>query len=313
MIDLIIPYYNNPEGLKRTLDSINTDIFYVTVIDDNSTIYPPYNPKAHQVFRYNMNRGPGFARQWGINKTSNPYIMFIDAGDIFTSYTNQWIVADNIKDYPEINVFSYSYEREGKQTLATDNRMHGKVYKREFLEKYNITFSKDSSYLNEDIGFNRTCRIISDAIGNPIYHTKMSFMKQIKDKNSLTQKNNQEALYKNQTRALSLVSIHSINICRKNNIEVKEEINQIAISLYYWFVRTAAERPQFIQEAWMGAKIFYDEFQNEIVPNNLLLGNPKIKQCLSYKNKVSFPINILRFAHDIQLFNEVPKQYIGGD
>jgi glycosyltransferase involved in cell wall biosynthesis len=36
MIDLIIPYYNNPNGLKRTLESINTNIFYVTIIDDNS-------------------------------------------------------------------------------------------------------------------------------------------------------------------------------------------------------------------------------------------------------------------------------------
>ena len=44
-----------------------------------------------------------------------------------------------------------------------------------------------------------------------------------------------------------------------------------------------------------------------------MLGNPKIKQCLAYRNKINFPINILRFAHDIQLFNEVPKQYIGGD
>ena len=68
-----------------------------------------------------------------------------------------------------------------------------------------------------------------------------------------------------------------------------------------------------MQDAWAGAKIFYDRFKDEIIPNNLMLGNPKIKQCLSYRNKINFPINILRFAHDIQLFNEVPKQYIGGD
>lgn len=41
MIDLIIPYYNNPEGLQRTLASINRDVFYVTVIDDHSSIYIP--------------------------------------------------------------------------------------------------------------------------------------------------------------------------------------------------------------------------------------------------------------------------------
>ena len=66
-----------------------------------------------------------------------------------------------------------------------------------------------------------------------------------------------------------------------------------------------------MQDAWAGTKIFYDKFKDEIKPNNLILGNPKIKQCLTYKSKINFPINILRFAHDIQLFNEVPKQYIG--
>jgi len=45
-IDLIIPYYNNPEGLVRTLDSINRKVFYVTVVDDSSDIHMYPNPKA---------------------------------------------------------------------------------------------------------------------------------------------------------------------------------------------------------------------------------------------------------------------------
>ena len=44
MIDLIIPYYNNPKGLITTLDSINTNIFYITIIDDGSDDYIPYHP-----------------------------------------------------------------------------------------------------------------------------------------------------------------------------------------------------------------------------------------------------------------------------
>ena len=60
-----------------------------------------------------------------------------------------------------------------------------------------------------------------------------------------------------------------------------------------------AERPEFAQEAWSGARIFYQKFENQIKPNNLILGNSKIKQCLLYRDKINFPINILRFAHDI--------------
>ena len=235
--------------------------------------------------------------------------MFIDTGDTFISRSSFDEIMRAIKEHEEADIISFSYLYKGDILNKTSNRMHGKIYKRSFLEKYNITFAPESSYMNEDIGFNRTCRLCT----NNIVYIDLPIIAWIENENSLTEKDNNITLYRDQTRALSLVSIHSIDICRKNNIEVKEEINQIAISLYYWFVRTAAERPQFIQEAWAGAKIFYDEFQNEIIPNNLLLGNPKIKQCLSYKDRINFPINILRFAHDIQLFNEVPKRYTGGD
>lgn len=53
-------------------------------------------------------------------------------------------------------------------------------------------------------------------------------------------------MYRDQTRALSYASLHTINICRRNNIEITEEINYIAVALYYWFIRTAAEHPEYL-------------------------------------------------------------------
>ena len=303
MIDLIIPYYNNPEGLKRTLDSINQNIFYVTIIDDSSDQLIK-NPKVDQVFRSNRNRGPGMARQLGINKTNNDYIMFLDTGDIFVSYEVQETILQTVEDNPQFNVISFSYLHYGEPAKETDNRMHGKVYKRSFLREYGITFTPESSYLNEDIGFNRTCKLCTDVKFIPLI-----VIEQIKEQDSLTQKDNQVVLYKDQTRALSLVSLHTIDICRKNNISVEKEINQIAIALYYWFIRAAAERPEFIQDAWAGAKIFYDALAQEIKPNQLSLGNVYIKKCLKYRSQINFPINILRFADDIKNNKIIPKRY----
>ena len=76
------------------------------------------------------------------------------------------------------------------------------------------------------------------------------------------------------------MSIHTINTCIKNNIPIEEELNSITIALYYWFIRTAAERPEFIQDAWNGVKIFYDYYKKEINPNKLLIGNAYLKKCL---------------------------------
>ena len=299
MIDLFIPYYNNRIGLLNTLKSIDQSIFKVTIIDDHSTTPPLFPLDAAQCFRLNMNCGPGQARQKGLNKTSNPYIMFLDTGDIFISHEIQKDIAGTIAANPNTNMFSFAYYYKDEITKETDNRMHGKVYKREFLNKYGITFATESSYMNEDIGFNRTCRLCTEAAAQPILFINQPVIKWIKDENSLTQKDDNVVLYKDQTRALSLVTLHTIEILRANNINPETEINQIAIALYYWFVRTAAERPFYMQYAWHGARIFYKALKEEIDPNKLLLGNSYLKKCLQYREKIKFPINILRFAHDI--------------
>lgn len=166
--------------------------------------------------------------------------MFIDTGDIFLSEVVQKEIAYAIYRDPNVDIFSFPYFHKDKLTTDTDNRMHGKVYKRKFIEKYGITFCPLESYLDEDIGFNRTCRYFTDMefINTPV-------IKQVYDENSITQKDNQASLYRDHPGALSIVSIHTVNTLIKNNIDPQEEINQIAISLYYWFIRTMAERPEF--------------------------------------------------------------------
>lgn len=304
MVDLIIPYYNNPDGLLTTLNSIEDDVFTITIIDDGSNIQPPLSFKVDQYCRYKMNSGPGFARQYGINKTSNPYIMFIDTGDVILLGEQQKIL-QTIKENPNVDVFAWLYYYKDELTKHSDNRMHGKVYKREFLDKYGVTFCAESSYMDEDVGFNRTCRLLTD-----FYYIDEPIIQWIENTNSLTQKDNQATLYRDQTRALSLNAIHTIETCRKNNIDASTEINQIAVALYYWFLRTIIERPEFIQEAWDGAKIFYDYFKNDINPHTLILGNPEIKKCLKLRQYLKAPINILNFAKEMRHCENYPTYYL---
>lgn len=190
MIDLIIPVYKNYEGLIRTIESINFKIFDVTVVDDGSMESYFIEYPLHLIM-LEKNVGPGMARQYGIEHTHNPYIMFIDAGDIFISDEAQEGIKNTINTNPSLDFISFQYYHYGELTKETDNRLHGKVYKRSFLEKYGVTFAPESSYFDEDIGFNRTCRLC----------TKMSYIElpvieQIKDKESLTQRNNHAALYR---------------------------------------------------------------------------------------------------------------------
>ena len=94
-LDIVIPYYNDFEGLRHTLNSIYfNDLLSnitITVVDDCSKIsadplledYPLVN-----IIKLKENHGPGNARQVGIDSTQSPYIMFIDAGDVIFSRMN---------------------------------------------------------------------------------------------------------------------------------------------------------------------------------------------------------------------------------
>ena len=312
MIDLIIPYYNNREGLHNTLQSILfPNLFYITLIDDHSTEYPDIFPlRVDQVFRVNINGGPGKARQLGLEKTHNPWIMFLDTGDTFICSGSFNAITTAIENNPNANVISFQYYHYDKISNHQDNRLHGRIYRREFLEKYNITFAPEASYFNEDIGFNRMCRIATEVENQPIIEIDIPIIKQEKNLNSLTQQDDKVVLYRDQTRALAFTSIHTIENCRKIGFDPAPEINQIAISLYYWFVYTAAKRPEYIQEAWSGARIFYKKYEKEITSNKLLLGNNYLKRCLQLRDKIKFPINILRFAVDIQKNEIIPDKYL---
>ena len=52
--------------------------------------------------------------------------------------------------------------QDDKNILADtpDDKTIGSVYKRSFIEMYNIHFSEEGSYANEDYGFSRACKII---------------------------------------------------------------------------------------------------------------------------------------------------------
>jgi glycosyltransferase involved in cell wall biosynthesis len=94
-IDVIIPAYNVPDNvLFRCLASIACqDIvseLKITIVDDAST-KQNYEIVANNfksimdidILRYETNGGPGVARQYGIDHTSNGYLTFIDADDTF--------------------------------------------------------------------------------------------------------------------------------------------------------------------------------------------------------------------------------------
>lgn len=175
MIDIIIPAYNAHETITQTLLSIacqkNIEDCKVYIVNDKSEKNYSQEIKIFSRFmdikelKLKKNSGPGIARQYGIDNSSNPYIVFIDSDDVFASPIALQTLYSTIKEYRADVVIS-NFIEETKYEMIEHNGdtvwLHGKIYKRKFLEKNHIKFNNTRA--NEDNGFNQSILLRSPKV-----------------------------------------------------------------------------------------------------------------------------------------------------
>lgn len=172
MIDIIIPAYNSHNTIIKTLSSIamqlNRDELVVTIVNDGGKDYGDiidiFRPLIKiQEIGYAENKGVGYARQYGIDHTSNEFITFIDADDTFFEACSLSILSQPLKD-TSIKFIISPFMQVGKnceqvQVPANLVWLFGHMYRRSFLEQHNIRFT--STRANEDVGFNSICNLVA--------------------------------------------------------------------------------------------------------------------------------------------------------
>ena len=114
-LSIIVPVYNTEKHLKKCFDSIinqNNSEIEVVVINDGSTdnsevIIKEYTEQYKDVFKYYKKDNSGVAdtRNFGIEKATGEYIMFLDSDD----YIDKKLY-DNIKKYIDENVELIKYK-----------------------------------------------------------------------------------------------------------------------------------------------------------------------------------------------------------
>lgn len=171
-LSIIIPVYNAEKYLEDCLKSICDEIDSRTeliIIDDGSKdcskdIYSKFKGNNVKIF-VNDNHGVSYTRNFGIEKASGKYIMFVDADDFLT---NNWssVIFNNINEYNDdfiifINGISEKLSKEQllDYNFQTDNSIKwistpwSKLYKKSILDKNNIRFN--GNIINgEDMLFN---------------------------------------------------------------------------------------------------------------------------------------------------------------
>lgn len=198
MIDVIIPAYNCNATLSRTLSSLVAQIdknFKVIIVDDCSTedmkpIIEQYNTLLNiKYIRNEKNMRCGMSRQVGIDNSESEYFTFLDSDDVFMPYTIS-VFYQNIKTFPEVNVFNswfYKTTDESNELFLVKEGFtwcHGRLYKREFVKKYNIKNRPDVKYADDSF-FNSMCDELNE-IGFMIIQVPMMIW--MYNENSVTRK-----------------------------------------------------------------------------------------------------------------------------
>lgn len=289
ILNLLIPVYNNYQGLLDTILSLNmyksNHKLILTIINDCSTDNCNYNnliPLFQELYQINVyntpyNMGPGGARQYGLDLITNNYVSFMDAGDIIYSPIEFNEYLNFIESNPHTFVFSPAHLEQTEHNIFItvneyNNRMHGKVYQTAFLKKYNIHFNAEYTNMNEDIGFNAQCRFyckyLQEIDPSKIYY--LEYHKPIVvwtfEPGSLTRIDNY-AFYFKQNIGLSNNIVYALNHALNNGIPfdiISYDIYEIFIYLYVIYISALNQRPEYLDTAFDGALYFYE---NALIPH----------------------------------------------
>ena len=333
-LDIIIPTYKNIKDLEVTIKSVyDEEIFAlgkmynfpvtITVVDDCSDIdYSEINtkyPKVNFIMK-SCNEGPGMARQDGINATDGSHILFVDTGDyILSKYAILQVILTILSDTtPYIYLWRWLNAEWNSYSGNMLHCLHGAVYEREFLKLYNIHFCPESSYANEDIGFNRACMLVIKQLnlydntiklhfyGTPIYMYTY-------DKNSITHINNKEYMYTKQLKGLLLNERHVIKIAKKNKINlffIWEDISFVMVRLWYDFWYLMKYAPETGQEHWNLLREFYRDLYKVYQHNDTTTQQHAIGIYTKQLQKIGVSrINFLRFLTDLENAEYIPDLY----
>lgn len=338
MLDLVIPVYKNMAGLYRSLFSIGTEVgdkIFVTIVDDCSgdnyddviNFFQKFFPI--RVIYQKENKGPGMARQVGLERATQPYISFLDCGDVYTSPTRLKECLHDVMDNPATVLFSWPHTEEKYSgnddtrfdyTLffAGNNRMHGKIYQREFLLQHGIKFSEEGSRMNEDIGFNIPIRMIAEHLWRKdgiqrVYHGDDPAVVWKVTGPSIVRAENCAFYYRDQNVGMSINGQHLLSIAYKNRVDddlILQEIYEEMTHMYMFYCSTRNVRPEYLDSSIHGAALYYINcFKDRATDNMDMLNAIYWNTITHFVQDENDPVRAKFFPIDFPAFLNMLEEY----
>lgn len=298
-LEIIIPAYNAQTTIIKTLDSIkkqkNLPKYHITIVNDFGTNYVDIISKYKEYLNIDEiitkeNIGPGGARQYGIDKTNSKYILFIDSDDYLENETSIIDLYNEIeKSSADIVISNFIYERDNMRTIKKHNPvwLHGKIYRRSFLDKYKIRFN--CTRANEDNGFNSLLFLLNPLV---VYLNKTTYVYH-ENSSSITRKDNR--LYKFTGLEWYAYNINwAIEEAKKHNVSTRnlaiKSISGLSVMYHYYIelfeeydVSKILEWSKDLYKNYLNYQEIADTYEQDALDLDEFKDNEKIKN-----NKITF-------------------------
>ena len=300
MLNIIIPYYNDKENLRKALFSLCAQTnkkFITTIVDDNSDedikdLIEEFKELTIIYIRNEENLGPGLSRQKGIDlayKRNFEYIIFLDSDDILYPRAIDLLSHEARINNADVVYTPIQVEEAagGSHLIQLDNCTtwtHGKIYKTSFLKDNNISFHEKIKY-NEDSYFNLLISLLAKRkfkVNEPVYLWR-------NNKNSLTRKNREDFIkISNKDYIYGQCEVIQQLLYRNQITEDKyESIVLTIINIYYKW--------QLQELFYKNTNFFYsEEFTTLFLKIINILKNKKILEILRNKKILKY---IVRNCH----------------
>ena len=316
MIDVIIPAYNAHDTIQRTLASIayqqNIDQLKVYIVNDASnkdyTEEISFFKKMMDVKEITLseNGGPGIARQCGIDNSDSEYIIFIDSDDVFASPDSVQLLYNNIEETNSDVIISSFYEilDDGSKREFKDDTiwLHGKIYRRTFLEQNNIRFNSTCS--NEDNGFNQLVFLHDSKVE---YIDDFTYL-WLYNEDSITRKNDHEYSFYGLEGYIYNMT-WALEIAIKDNCDynkIAELAFSTLISIYYYYIYFIEEKD--VEKLVKKSKGIYEIYLEYSLDEDRELeiweeGYDYFPMELNFREKVNPPLSLEEFKNKIEKSN----------
>ena len=282
-IDIIIPCYKAHDKLPRCLGSIISQVIVedlkVTLVNDGDdkdykSIVKAFSPFVEiEEVKLDKNSGPGTARRFGYEHTSNPLVTWIDADDTFSgafalkllrqelieSSTNVICIGSFVEEHAEVK-HKPIYVHHNQDTIW----MFGKMYRRDFLDMHDIKMNDTRA--NEDNGFNMLCKLCCDE------HHQIRFIPDVvyywhSNEKSITRINNCQYSYDQSFVGYTENMIWAFKEAEKRNPfngAILYEKVATLMNLYEYFIETEVRDDRFVKQNWNSCLQYYREIYREV-------------------------------------------------